>query len=159
MRPNRDQMLMEMAIVASSRGTCSRAQVGVVIAREGRVLSTGYNGAPAGMPHCDHTCQCRFEETGWKVPNSFGYDHSEGCPARNPCTTSVHAEVNAIAYAARHGVALLNSDLYTTMQPCLACAQVIINSGITRVVFQKPYRLQEGIYLLQNAGIALAGPV
>lgn len=130
MRPTRDEMLMEMAGVVAKRSTCSRASVGVVIARAGRPLVTGYNGAPAGMDHCNHV-----DDT--------------------PCFIAVHAEANAIAYAARWGIRLQGATLYTTLVPCLPCAQVVVNSGIDRVVYSKYYRKREGLDLLENAGIAL----
>lgn len=131
-RITRDQMLMSMAGIASMRSTCSRAGVGVVIARDGRVLSTGYNGAPAGMPHCDHI-----------------HDLANGCQ------NAVHAEANAIAYAARYGMKLEGAELFTTFSPCLPCAQIIINTGIIRVVYQIQYRLTHGIDLLERAGLLI----
>jgi dCMP deaminase len=131
-RPTREQMLMDIAEVASKRSTCSRANVGVVIAHEGRVLCLGYNGSPAGMPHCDHT-----------------YDP----PDYPGCRVTVHAEANAIAFSAKHGIRLFGSELYTTFSPCLSCAQLIINAGIVRVYIKNEYRLRDGEILLQSAGI------
>lgn len=153
-RPSRDEMLMEMAKVAASRSTCSRAQVGVVIAHEGRVLSTGYNGAPAGMAHCDHMCDCGWKEVkldGIKLADA----HAAGCARFQPCLISVHAEANAIAYAARHGTRLQWSTLYTTWSPCNACAQLIINAGIKEVVYGQNYRDPSGLELLRNAAVSL----
>lgn len=122
---------MAHAALVAERGTCNRAKVGVVIARDGRILSTGYNGAPSGMPHCHHSL------------NS------------DPCTTAVHAEANAIAFAARHGVALEGAELHTTLTPCQPCAQLIINAGIVRVISFQPYRDQSGLKLLRAAGLKL----
>src|SRR5687767_3879721 len=116
MRVSRDQMLMEVAQAVAKRGTCSRKQVGVVVARDGRVLVTGYNGTPAGMAHCRH-------------------DYQTG----EPCIDSVHAEANAIAFAARHGAKLDGAEMFTTYSPCLACAKLIINAGIVRVVMCEMY--------------------
>jgi dCMP deaminase len=65
----------------------------------------------------------------------------------------VHAEANAIAYAARYGVTLDGTEMFTTHQPCLACAQIIINAGIMRVVYMNPYRLLNGLHLLIDAGL------
>jgi dCMP deaminase len=132
MRISRDEMLMKMAQVASMRSTCSRASVGVVIARDGRVLSTGYNGAPAGMPHCNHTM-----------------DLASGCQ------DAVHAEANAIAYAARYGMKIDGAELFTTFSPCLPCAQLIVNTGIWRVNYAVQYRLTQGLDLLERAGVLL----
>lgn len=130
MRISRDQMLVEMAQAAAKRGTCSRKQVGVVVARKGRVLVTGYNGTPAGMPHCEH------------VMTNGGI-----------CEESVHAEANAIAFAARYGMSLDGAELYTTYSPCLTCAKLIINAGIYRVSMCEAYHDKSGILLLQRANI------
>lgn len=122
-------MLMDVAAIVATRSTCSRAHVGVVIAREGRILTTGYNGAPAGMDHCTHT------------PDD-----------RGGCQVSVHAEVNAIAYAARYGISLEGAELYSTFMPCLPCAQVIINAGIREIFVKHLYRDKAGMQLLEAAG-------
>lgn len=129
-RISQDTALMLMAMVTARRGTCSRAQVGVVIAVDGRAVSTGYNGAPAGMDHCVHE-------------------------ADEKCNLAVHAEANAIAYAARHGVAIDDADLFTTFSPCLPCSQLIINAGIVRVVYSNRYRLTDGLDLLEEAGVLI----
>lgn len=129
-RMSRDQMLMEIAEVVSNRGTCSRLQVGAVISRDGRPIVTGYNGAPAGLPHCTHT---PFDEGG--------------------CTHAEHAERNAVAFAARYGLALEGSELHCTHMPCLNCARMIINAGIVRVVYDERYRRTEGVELLREVGI------
>lgn len=128
-RPSRDWVMMRIAEVIALRSTCSRAQVGVVVAREGRVLVTGYNGAPAGMPHCEH-----------------GVNDSQ-----NGCMISVHAEANSIAFAARYGINLQGATLYTTLSPCLPCAQLILNAGIYEVVYGDSYRIQSGVNLLSRS--------
>lgn len=130
-RPSRDQICMEVANVFAKRGTCLRAQVGAAIARDGRILSTGYNGPPSGLDHCELSCFDR---------------HSSGCGI------AVHAECNAIAYAARHGIAIDGGTLYSTHLPCLGCAQLIINSGIVRIVYLHDYRDHSGFDLLRSAG-------
>lgn len=148
-RLSRDQALMEMALVIAKRGTCSRLQVGVVFARDGRVVSMGYNGAPSGMAHCNHECDC-----GGKA-NMLGTSHTLTCRGVQPCTTAEHAERNAIAFAARHGVALKGSTMYVTHMPCASCAMSIINAGIDEVVYKYPYRLVDGVHLLEQAGVAV----
>jgi len=132
MRPTQDEILMQTAEVISQRGTCSRLSVGAVLARDGRILSTGYNGAASGLPHCDHT------DTG-----------STGC------TRSVHAEVNALAFAAKHGVRVEGSALFTTHSPCLNCSYLIINTGVNRVVYQNLYTNDHGLNLLEMAGVVV----
>lgn len=153
MRISRDDMLREIAQVVAKRSTCSRARVGVVIARDGRPLVTGYNGAPAGMPHCSHHCTCFLDEPA-RHELIITYDaHLENCNSQKPCDVSVHAEANAISFAARWGINLEGSELFTTLVPCLACAQLIINSGVTKIFFDAEYRDGRGLSLLQNAGI------
>jgi dCMP deaminase len=133
-RISRDQMLMEMAIIASKRSTCTRKHVGAIIAIDGRPVSVGYAGAPAGLPHCmDHGCLT-------------GPDGG--------CIRTQHAEANAIAFAARKGIATERAVLYTTVSPCLACSKLIINAGIEEVWFLELYRKQEGLELLSQLGIA-----
>lgn len=161
-RLTRDQALMDTAMVMSRRSTCSRASVGVVIAREGRILSTGYNGAPAGMRHCDHECNCRVldrdeDEYGAGLTPS-GYvelhiGHTKMCATQRPCTVAIHAEANAIGYAARHGMSILEAELYTTFCPCLPCAQLIVTVGITTVIYKNEYRDRSGLELLRDARV------
>ena len=122
---------MDIAFAVSARGTCSRAQVGAVIARDFRVISTGYNGVPSGMGHCDHT----QDEQG--------------------CKHSVHAEANALVFAARHGLSVEGCTLYTTYSPCYECAKLIVNAGITRVAYSLLYRDYSGVELLRDAGITV----
>lgn len=150
-RPPRDWVLMQSAMNWALRSTCTRAQVGTVISREGRVLSSGYNGAPSGMPHCDHRCIC---PKGW--PRNDGKDrlkHVALCNAPKPCTTAVHAEANAIVHAALYGVGINGAELHTTRMPCRGCAGMIINAGIKRVVYYEDHRETNGLILLQQAGL------
>jgi len=125
-------MLMEVALVVAKRGTCSRLQVGAVISRDGRIITTGYNGAPSGLPHCDH----RFDG-----------------PEAGGCEIAEHAERNAVAFAAKYGLALDNAEVHCTHAPCLACSRTLVNSGITRVSYAIPYRLTAGVELLETAGV------
>lgn len=133
-RISRDQMLMEMAIIASKRSTCVRKHVGAIIAIEGRPVSVGYAGAPSGLPHClEHGCL--------KGPDGG-------------CIRTQHAEANAIAWAARKGIATEKATLYTTVSPCLACAKLIVNAGITDVWYLERYRKTDGLELLDQSYIA-----
>lgn len=136
---------MDVARVMASRSTCSRASVGAVIAQDTRVVATGYNGAPAGLPHCDHECDCGTPE------------HIDGyCASLQPCAVAVHAEANAIAFAAKHGVVTDRATLYVTLSPCLSCARLIINAGITDVVYGEQYRNVSGLDLLRSAGVRVS---
>jgi len=147
MRPSRNDMLMEVAKVVATRGTCSRLKVGAIFARDGRIIGAGYNGAPAKMPHCDHSCSCRQLQYGSPA------EHGDFCRSVMPCSTAEHAERNGIAFAARCGVALENCELYVTHAPCLSCAHSIVNAGIIAVYYELPYRLVEGVNYLNKAGI------
>lgn len=133
-RPELDEYLLRLAEVVATRSTCSRLSVGAVLARGGRVLSTGYNGAPAGRPHCVH------------VPN-------EDLTAVKSCTVSVHAETNAVVQAARHGVATDGADLFLTHSPCLGCSGLLLNAGVRRVVFALEYRDAAGVEQLTAGGV------
>lgn len=131
-RPGRDEWLMRIALITAERSTCSRAQVGAIVVNEGRIISTGYNGAPSGMDHCGHP---------------------EVEPPETGCKKAVHAEANAIAAAAKLGIATQDAVMYTTLSPCYTCAQLIINAGIGEVVFFESYRDSAGWELLQRGGV------
>jgi dCMP deaminase len=130
-RITREEMLTEMARTVAKRSTCQRLQVGCVIALGGRVLSLGYNGAPSGFPDCDPSL----------------------CNVNAPCTRTIHAEANAIAFAAKVGINLSGSIICCTHSPCLDCAKLIINSGIREIYFLEVYRDESPIELLAEAGI------
>lgn len=154
-RPSLDDTLMDVARVWSRRSTCGRLQVGAVLARDGKTISTGYNGAPSGEDPCG--CQ-EWVGTHEISPASLVR------PSRNPlasvlvnkgrrCERSVHAESNALVFAARHGVSTLGATMFCTASPCLACAGLMINAGIREVVYAEPYRDSAGIERLESAGI------
>lgn len=147
-RPDRDIVLMSTAALFAKRSTCSRRHVGAVLSIDGRIISTGYNGAPRGMAHCDH-------RHGFAVESIVidGVEQIHPLALERGCTVAVHAEANAIAYAARAGVATDGATLHTTMAPCVACAQLIINAGVVRVMFGEPYRDMSGVRLLEKAGL------
>jgi len=133
-RPSREKCLMETAMIWAERGTCLRAKVGCVISIEGRILSIGYVGAPKGLPHClDQGCIIN-EKTG-------------------SCMRGIHSEANAISFAARNGVKILGADLYVTMAPCISCAQIIVASGIKKVIYDREYWDISPINYLENSGI------
>lgn len=139
---------MKIALAWAEQSTCSRRQVGCVIALDGRTLSSGFNGAPRGMPHCNHECECTSEELAdWR-------GHAPDCPTGPDFCVAVHAEANAIAFAARHGITLLGSTLYTTLTPCVKCAQLIINAGVAHVVWRTVYRDVSGLDLVVASGIS-----
>lgn len=143
---DRNQAMMATAYLWSQRSTCSRLQVGAVFQRDGRILVQGYNGAPAGLPHCNHSCTCC-------VSGPEPALHHEQCKKIQPCTQAVHAEQNGISYAAKWGVALEGSILHCTHQPCLTCSLSIVNLGLSAVIYCEPYRLTDGVELLEAAGV------
>jgi dCMP deaminase len=150
--------MMGTAYLWAERSTCDRLHVGCVIHRDWRILVQGYNGVPAGFDHCDHRCDCPREIFFNRIRpevrlNSDAVVHLEQCNASQPCTRAVHAEQNAIAYAARWGVELEGSHMLVTHQPCLACALSIVSAGIKSVRYVEPYRLEDGKNLLRSAGI------
>lgn len=123
-RENIDDFYMKMAYMMASRSTCLKRHVGCVIVRDKLVLSTGYNGAPKGIPHCT-TC----------IRQQLGIHSGE----RQELCRAGHAEGNAIAQAAKNGVNINNSTLYCTTQPCAYCAKLIVNAGITRILYREEY--------------------
>lgn len=179
-RLSRDQMLMEHASIAAKRGTCSRLQVGAVFSREGRILTTGYNGAPKGRPHCKHYQVGEWEETPqikkppevplWvmdmvtKGDSSAHYQVGElytkagefrhfSSDGSSGCPIANHAERNGIDFAARHGISLEGSELHVTHMPCPTCAGSLLNVGVKRVVFKELYRVGRGVEMLAVAGV------
>jgi len=134
-RPSWDEYFMNIAKAVASRSTCSRRSVGALVVREKRILATGYNGAPAGLRHCDHT---------------DGGDMRDG-----HCARSTHAEQNAIVQAARHGTMIDGATVYCTAQPCLTCAKLLVNSGVKRVVYDGEYPDELAVSILREAKIAL----
>ena len=126
-RPNWDEYFLEMVEFVGRRGTCDRGQAGAIVVKNKRILSTGYVGSPIGLPHCD--------EAGHEMHTVIQED---GTQSRH-CIRTAHAELNAIANAARFGVAIDGATLYCKMFPCYTCAKTIVNSGIKRAVCAKDY--------------------
>lgn len=126
MRDSWDTYFMNIARLVATRATCIRRRVGCVAVRNRRILATGYNGAPAGLDHCDQV-GCLREEL--QVPSG----------QRHELCRAVHAEQNAIIQAATHGVQLSSASLYITHTPCSICAKMLINAGIREVVTADQY--------------------
>ena len=133
-RPSWDEYFMSIALQVAKRSTCDRAHVGAVIVRDRRILTTGYNGSPSGLPHCD----------------DVGHLLVEG-----HCVRTIHAEQNAIVQAGYLGVSVRGGILYVTHQPCLTCAKLIINAGIRRVVYAGTYPDNIARQFLAEAGVGL----
>lgn len=160
-RISRDDMFIQIVQVVAQRSTCLRHQVGALIVRDGRIISMGYNGPVSGIPECVRLPT--FEELttsseyagrpASKIINELNND-PRLCEGPG-CTRSLHAETNAIAFAARAGVSVEGCTMYCSMSPCINCAKVIVNSGICEVKFLEKYRNEDGIKLLERAGIAV----
>lgn len=141
-RPSWDDYFMEMAHVAEKRSTCLRRKVGAVIVKDRRIMTTGYNGVPTGIQHCESRGCLRDEQ---HVPSGERHELCRG----------LHAEQNAIIQAAHLGQSVAGGTIYCTNQPCAICAKMIINAGICRVVVSDGYPDQLAIEMLKEAGIEI----
>lgn len=133
-RADWNEYFMGIAHQAATRATCQRKHVGAVIVRDRTVLSTGYNGSVRGLPHC--------EDVGCVVEDGH-------------CITTVHAEANAILQAAKNGVSIEGSELYTTASPCWNCFKLIANAGIRRIYYGEFYRDERAHEVAKKIGIEL----
>lgn len=125
-RPTWDAYFLSIADLVSKRSTCLRRSVGAVLVKDRRILATGYNGAPSKIVHCDVT-GCIREKL--RIPSGERHELCRG----------LHAEQNAFLQAALHGTSLKDASLYSTTQPCIICAKMIINAGIKEVVIKGDY--------------------
>jgi dCMP deaminase len=141
-RPTWDEYFLQLARQAATRSTCLRRQVGAVLVRDKRVLATGYNGAPRGVSHCLEV-GCLRDQLG--IPSG---ERHELCRA-------IHAEQNAIIQAAVHGVAVDGATLYCTHQPCILCAKMLINAGVTEIVYAEGYPDEFSQQMFAEAGVKL----
>lgn len=141
-RPSWDEYFLEIMDAVAKRATCDRGKSGCVIARDKRILATGYVGSPSNTPHCD--------EVGHEFMEALNADGTTSMH----CIRTAHAEQNAIAHAARIGIALDGGTLYCKMTPCYACAKMIINAGIMRVVALNDYHAgQRSKEIFKTAGV------
>jgi dCMP deaminase len=138
-----DGRFIEVAGVVAGWSSCLRRQVGAVIVRSKRILTTGYNGAPAGLSSCAERGECLREIL--HVPSG----------TRQELCYAIHAEQNAVIQAARMGVCIEGATLYCTHQPCVICTKIIINAGIARIVYRHPYPDEFSRSLLCESGIAV----
>lgn len=125
-RPDNDTYFMMMAELVSTRSTCLRRKVGAVVVKEKRVLTTGYNGAPKGLRHCEEVGCVRQNqniETG----------------TRHELCRGVHAEQNAVVQAAYFGISIKGASIYTTCFPCVMCTKILLNAGISEIIYKNDY--------------------
>ncbi|HOC59533.1 MAG TPA: cytidine/deoxycytidylate deaminase family protein [Smithellaceae bacterium] len=139
-RPDWDAYFLDIVDVVSRRSTCLRRAVGAGLVRDKRILATGYNGAPSRLQHCLDIGCLRKE---LQVPSGERHELCRG----------LHAEQNAIIQAALHGVSVKDSTLYCTHHPCVICAKMIINAGISRIVIRDSYSDKLAEQMLKEAGV------
>ena len=138
-----DARFMEMAEMVGSWSSCYRSgrNIGAVIVRDKRILTTGYNGAPAGLLSCAERGECLRDKLG--IPSG----------TRHELCYAIHAEQNALIQAAKLGVSVEGATLYCTHQPCTICTKLIINAGISRIVYKYPYPDEFAQELLNQTAI------
>lgn len=143
-RPSWDRYFLDLCEAVSKRATCDRGRNGCVIVKGKRILTTGYVGSPAGLPHCDdegHDMRKVFDDTGNVTQH---------------CVRTIHAEQNALIQASKFGISVDGGTMYCKMVPCRMCAMLIINAGIKRVVAEKHYHEdKDTVDLFKQAGVEL----
>ena len=141
-RPSWNAYFMEITNLVAERSTCLRRSVGAVLVKDKRILATGYNGAPSGLPHClDIGCMREQND----IPSGERHELCRG----------LHAEQNVIIQAARYGISIQGSTLYSTTRPCVICAKMIINASIAAVYYEEGYADELADQMLLEAGIEL----
>jgi dCMP deaminase len=145
-RLGKDEYFIEIAKIVSRRSTCLRRDVGAVLVKDSHIISTGYNGAPAGLSHCTRDTCVRLK---YNIPSG-----------KDPhLCRAVHAELNCIVQAARHGTSIdgNNTTIYVTAFPCIDCTKILINAGIKRIVYLGEYDETNEVRraLIEESGITL----
>jgi dCMP deaminase len=136
-RPTWDEYFLMIAKLAATRSTCLAFPVGAVIVKDRQVLATGYNGSPSGSVHCTSQGFCYSELSSCNASSSL--------PSR-----AVHAEANAIAQAARHGITTDGSVVYTTLEPCISCLKLIISAGIKKVFYETEFNSRDKLLVIDS---------
>ncbi len=142
-RPSWDEYFMQITHLVATRATCLRRKVGAILVKDKRILTTGYNGPPAGLPHCDQLGGCLREKLG--VPSG----------ERHEISRAVHAEQNAIIQAAVHGLSIAGATLYATNQPCSLCTKMLVNAGIREFVIAEGYPDELAVEIMEQAGVVV----
>ena len=140
-----DKRFMELTETVAGWSSCfqENRQVGAVIAKNKRILTTGYNGASAGIMSCKERGECLRRKL--NIPSG----------TRHEVCYATHAEQNAIIQAAKMGISIDGATLYCTHQPCVICSKMIINSGIVRIVYRNGYPDDFSLQLLREAGVEI----
>jgi len=141
-RPDWQEYFMDIAHLVARRSTCIRRNVGAVLVKDKRILATGYNGAPTGLAHCAEV-GCLREKN--DIPSGQRHELCRG----------LHAEQNAIIQAAYHGISIRDAVLYCTTLPCSICLKMLLNAGISEIVFAEGYPDELSRSLLQETTITI----
>ncbi len=141
-RPSWDEYFLDVAKLVAKRATCLRRSVGAVLVKDKRILATGYNGAPAGLKHCAEVGCLRQK---LNIPSG----------QRHELCRALHAEQNALIQASLYGISVKGSTLYSTCQPCLICAKMLINAGIKGIVIASGYPDKLAADFFKQAGIKI----
>jgi len=139
-RPSWDEYFMDITVRVAQRATCLRRKVGAILVKNKKILTTGYNGAPAGLVHCEEV-GCLRDRLG--VPPGERHELCRG----------THGEQNAIIQAASFGVSIKGATLYSTHFPCVLCTKMLINAGVKRVVYLEGYPDDLAEAIIREAGI------
>ena len=143
-RPDWQEYFLQVMDTVATRANCDRGRAAAVIVKDKRIVATGYVGAPAGLPTCDevgHLMKTVYDERGGQ------HKH---------CVRTTHAEANAVAQAAKHGMPIDGAEIYIRMTPCLDCTKLLINAGIAHVICRKRYHADhDSVKILEQAGIQL----
>jgi len=142
-RPSWHQYFLTITRQVAERSTCKRAKVGAVIVRDRNIVATGYNGSPAGLPHCT--------EVGCLIYSS----RTPSGETEENCFRTIHAEINAIAQAAKNGTSIRDADIYITHTPCIHCFKVLLNTGIRRIYYEREYKLHTLEDMLRHTDVSL----
>lgn len=138
-----DEYFMQMAELTAKRSTCLRRHVGAVIVKDRHIIATGYNGAPRGLSHCGERGGCLRQKM--QVPSG----------QRHELCRALHAEQNAIIQAATLGQSIEGGTIYVTHQPCVICAKMIINAGLSNIVVREGYPDELAKEILDEAGLEI----
>ena len=141
-RPDWTDYFMDITRLVARRSTCIRRQVGAIVVKDKRILATGYNGVPTGLPHCEDV-GCIREQN--KIPSGQRHELCRG----------LHAEQNTIIQAAFHGISISGATLYCTTLPCSICLKMLINAGIREIVYEQGYPDDLAQSLLEQSDLEL----
>ena len=141
-RPSWPEYFMAITKMVAKRSTCLRRQVGAVLVKDKRILSTGYNGAPSSLRHCEEVGCLRTDTS---IPSGERHELCRG----------LHAEQNAIIHAAYHGIPIKEATLYCTNKPCVICSKMLINAGIEKIFYEAGYDDLLADQMLEEAGIEI----